>query len=369
MVAHAFTPFAGVGLILLLAVLPWHLRAKNTAVILLTFWLGIDLLVLFVNSIVWWDNVDIKAKVWCDISTKIVYSGQIGPVCCCLCVLRRLESIASTRVVRSTPRDARRHLIFDLCIGFGVPIIFTALHIVNQGHRFDVVQGMGCLPTVYYTPVAVALNLVPPLLVSLIAVIYGLLALRWFVIRRQQFNAILQASCSHIDRSRYLRLMAMAGTEACVSFPINLATFISKFQYTHKLQPWISWEDTHYDFGAIGQITPQYFQATEDRQRYWRTLELGRWGIVVGTFMLFAFFGTTKEAFAAYTYLPRLLAKKAKVAKIRFQRQPPASPPVIATIHTAWQIDSSPDSEKQNLSSVEVGEIKSTISNQEKVYD
>ncbi|KAK0524658.1 a-factor receptor [Tilletia horrida] len=365
---HVFTPFAGIGLVLLLALLPWHLRAKNLAVFLLCGWLFLQVLSFFVNSIAWWDNVDIKAEVWCDISTKLIYSGQIGPVCCSLCVLRRLEAIASTRTVRTTEQDRRKQMLFDLAIGLGIPIVFTALHIVNQGHRYDIVEGFGCLPAVYWTPVAIVLNLIPPLLVSLTAVVYGALALRWFIIRRRQFNAILQASCTHIDRSRYMRLMAMACIEALVSFPINLGTFADKLEYQKRIYPWISWEDTHYDFGFIGQYKAALYSQTADSRRHWRTLELGRWGIVVGCYCVFAFFGTSAEATQFYVKLWHCCLHKIRTvwsSSPVVAKRPGASP--IVAIQTSWQTDSALQSVKIGPSEEDIRGLKSTISDQEKV--
>ncbi|KAE8211288.1 hypothetical protein CF327_g4945 [Tilletia walkeri] len=291
----------------------------------------------------------------------------MGPVCCCLCVLRRLESIASTRVVQATPRERRKQVIVDVLIGLGVPILFTGLHIVNQGHRFDIVEGVGCLPTVYWTPMTVVLNMLPPLLVSVIAVIYGLLALRWFLIRRHQFNAVLQATCSHIDRSRYLRLMAMASTEAFVSFPINLATFVNRFQYQHALNPWISWADTHYDFGNILQFPAAYYEDSAEHRQVWRTVELGRWGVVVGSFLVFCFFGTSKEAVDAYMSLPRLILRSVRQNSSKAERFDDTQPAPIVAIQTAWEIESGSRRDRADISDEDLREYKSTLSDNEKV--
>ncbi|KAL9931820.1 hypothetical protein V8E36_009370 [Tilletia maclaganii] len=353
---NVFTPFAGIAIVLLLAVIPWHIKAKNLAVILLSIWIGADVLCLFINSILWWDNADIKAKIWCDISTKVIYAGLIAPACCCLCVLRRLEAIASTRVVQTTPQMRRKQLWFDLIVGAGIPVTYTGLHIVNQGHRFDIVEGIGCLPTTYWTAVAVALYLLPPLIVSLITVIYGLMALRWLVIRNDQFNAVLRSSCSHVDRSRYFRLMAMACTEALFSFPVNIATFAIKFVYQQGLNPWISWDDTHYGFDFIGQVRAADFEeASANSRRYWATLELGRWGIVVGCFLIFAFFGTSGEASQIYRRLSQACAARVKRKDHRTRSGVELPTGAVVAVQTAWNVDEELKTDEYDLSREDLG--------------
>ncbi|KAE8224360.1 hypothetical protein CF319_g2746 [Tilletia indica] len=140
-----------------------------------------------------------------------------------------------------------------------------------------------------------------------------------------------------MNRDRYLRLMAMASVEALISFPINLITFISKFQYAHTLQPWISWDDTHFDFGYIGQTTAAWYQETPERRKYWPALQLGRWGIVVGCYMFFAFFGTGKEALQTYSSGVHKF-RSFFTRSPKTQKSPAYLPPSIIAIQEAWEV-------------------------------
>jgi pheromone a factor receptor len=83
-------------LVLALYPAPWHLRTRNIATLSMIFWMTSLNLVHLVNcvwcrwaffdqskllltrtGIVWDNNVDIKAKVWGDISTTVI--GELPP--------------------------------------------------------------------------------------------------------------------------------------------------------------------------------------------------------------------------------------------------------------------------------------------------
>ncbi|CAD6908582.1 unnamed protein product [Tilletia controversa] len=321
---NAYGPLGIVAIILAASVLPWHIKAKNTGVLILSAWLIVSVSCLTINAFIWWRNVDIRCQIWCDISTKLIFGAYMGLPCSSICIIRQLEEIGSTRRVRITAKDRKHQLYFDLGVGVAIPVLYMALHIVNQGHRFDIFESVGCYPTFYMTPVALVLILIPPVVASVVALVYSFLALRWFVIRRRQFNAVLQNSHSGLNRSRYLRLMAMSSTEALWSFPVNVTVLASKFTLQHQpVFPYISWEDTHYNFSAIGQYPAAFWDSSPDLQGYWRaSVSLGRYGVLVGCFFLFVFFGTSQDALKFYGAVLR------KITSIfsRFQAQRTMSP-------------------------------------------
>ena len=93
--------------------------------------------------------------------------------CANLCIAKRLESIASTRVVATSDRDRTHRLFFDLGVGIGIPLIYGVISIVNQGHRFDLYEGIGCYPPTYFSWAYIVFGLVPPIIVSLISLVYS----------------------------------------------------------------------------------------------------------------------------------------------------------------------------------------------------
>ena len=64
-----FTVFSGIGLILSVIPLWWHLGSRNVGTYMYGVWTAIACLVHFVDSIVWDGNTLNRAPVWCDIGT------------------------------------------------------------------------------------------------------------------------------------------------------------------------------------------------------------------------------------------------------------------------------------------------------------
>lgn len=62
-----FIIYAAVALVLLLVASPPHFKSGNVGACILVTWAFIGCLGFFVNAIVWWDNVEDHAPVWCDI--------------------------------------------------------------------------------------------------------------------------------------------------------------------------------------------------------------------------------------------------------------------------------------------------------------
>ena len=92
--------------------------------------------------------------------------------------------------VRATTK--RRRMLFDLGMCYGLPIIIMALRTssfcfcvsspslttympdyVVQGHRFDILEYVGCLPATYFSIPGVFIIWVPPLVLSLLTAIYA----------------------------------------------------------------------------------------------------------------------------------------------------------------------------------------------------
>ena len=65
----AFTVFSGIGFILSVVPLYWHLESWNVGTCMYMVWTALGCLVHFVDSIVWNGNAVNWAPVWCDIGT------------------------------------------------------------------------------------------------------------------------------------------------------------------------------------------------------------------------------------------------------------------------------------------------------------
>lgn len=73
----AYTFFSGLGSVLILLPITFQWRARNTSTIFNLLWIFVIDLVVFVNSIMWWDNYRVYGLVWGDISTFLVCSKSL----------------------------------------------------------------------------------------------------------------------------------------------------------------------------------------------------------------------------------------------------------------------------------------------------
>ncbi|CAE6475099.1 unnamed protein product [Rhizoctonia solani] len=280
---------------LVLIPLPWHWRARNTATLSIIFWLTAINFTRGVNAIVWGGNVINKAPVWCDISAKIVIGGNVALPASTLCICRYLAQVASPRHAIANSSDKRRRMIFELCMCALLPAVGMALHYVVQGHRFDIIEDFGCNPTTYVSVAALFIVYLPPLILALGTLIYAGIALRWFVHRRAQFQAVLQSNQSGLTTGRYLRLIALSITEMLFATAMTLFVLVVTIE-DNGIRPWVSWDFVHADWMRVDQfakiLLPQYFL-----DRYLLT-----WYIIpITSVIFFAFFGFGQEAKAEYT--------------------------------------------------------------------
>jgi hypothetical protein len=76
-----FIIYAFIALFLLLLASPPHFRSGNIGACILVVWVFIGSLGFLVNAIVWWDNVETNAPVWCDICESAVASSTALVLC------------------------------------------------------------------------------------------------------------------------------------------------------------------------------------------------------------------------------------------------------------------------------------------------
>ncbi|KAG8732113.1 hypothetical protein FRC12_019415, partial [Ceratobasidium sp. 428] len=269
--------------------------ARNVATLSIIAWLSLINITRGINAIVWADTVVVKYPVWCDITSKLIIGANVGLPASTLCICRYLAAVASPRHTIANASDKRRRMIFELLMTVGLPIVAMILHYVVQGHRFDILEDIGCNPTTYVSVAALFIVYLPPIFLSLGTLIYAGIALRWFVHRRAQFQAVLQSNQSGLTTGRYLRLIALSVTEMLFATAMSLFVLVITVE-DGGLRPWISWEDVHSNWHRVGQfakiLIPQFF---------WDRLLITWYIIPITSVIFFAFFGFGQEAKAEYT--------------------------------------------------------------------
>ncbi|KAF8553270.1 STE3-domain-containing protein [Imleria badia] len=193
----------------------WYLHARNIAAGAIGMWLSVTNLTYAVDALVWAEDADIEASVWCDISTSFITGSRIALPAACLSICIQLERLASFSQT-STPQAKRRRIVFEYFMCFGLPLLYVALHLVVQPRRFDLFYGFGCRPATYPTIATIFLVMIPPLLLTVATFVWAGIAGHHFLVHGVQFYA-KRGSNSSLTRNLYLRLIGMALLEAVLS--------------------------------------------------------------------------------------------------------------------------------------------------------
>nr|VWO99366.1 Pheromone receptor CPRa1p [Ganoderma boninense] len=277
---------------LVLVTLPWHWRAKNVATLAMVAWLFVINIIYGVDAIIWRQSILVKAVVWCDITSRIIIGAGIALPAACMCISIHLAQVASASHVQNSKAEKRRRQLIELLLCFGVPMLWMGLHYTVQGHRFDIIEDYGCRPNTYISLPAIFLIWVPPLIFSLVTVIYSGLALMHFLRHRITFARLLENSNSGLTTSRYLRLMAMAFTEIIITV---VSSSVTLWFTMLSLRPWTNWADVHWNFSRIDTY-PTVFLPDLILKYYHAT-----WYIIpVSSAIFFTFFAFGQEATNGY---------------------------------------------------------------------
>lgn len=272
-----------------------HWKARNVATLSIIAWLFVINIIRFINTLVWANNVVVRWRIWCDITTKLTIGVTIALPAAALCICKYLEAVASIRQSRQTKEQKKRRMWFELFMCFGLPCIVMALHYTTQGHRYDLYEDFGCAPATVITWVAILVLYAPPLILSLIAFVYAGLAVRHFYYRRLDFQRLLAASNTGMTANRYLRLMALALTEMIFDTSINIWILVVNISLWRGLVPYTSWADIHFNFSRI-QPYPEVLVPPV----FWRN-NIAAWYVIpIATVLFWSFFAFGQESMEEY---------------------------------------------------------------------
>jgi hypothetical protein len=173
-----------------------------------------------------------------------------------------------------------------------------------------------------------------PSLLSLIAIVYGILSLRAFLKRRTMVEEFLNShasgsgSGSGLNADRYFRLMCFSAVELTIAFPLVLYQLLNN-AINNPIFPWISWEETHYQFDRFDQIPATFLQQSASLSLQFA---LGIWSFPFLAYIFFVFFGLGREQINQYKRWFYALLKPFGI-----KPPPPASNPYNPDRRTWWQ--------------------------------
>lgn len=127
------------------------------------------------------------------------------------------------------------------------------------------------------------------------------LALRWFLLRRMQFTAVLHASSGGLSTGRYLRLISLTLVDVTIVIFGALYQIINNFR-RFDLSAYGTWQEAHQDFGQIQQFAED---VASDVTVNAMTLYL----LPLYSFVFFIFFGFGEEAIREYLAFGRTVRR------------------------------------------------------------
>ncbi|KZS89288.1 fungal pheromone STE3G-protein-coupled receptor [Sistotremastrum niveocremeum HHB9708] len=280
---------------LVLVPLPALWRAGNVATLSIIAWLFVVNVIRGVNTLIWANNIDLRLPVWCDITTKILLGETIALPAAAVCICSYLAAVSDVRTASATLEQRRRRKLFEVFMCYILPMIWMALHYIVQGHRYDIIEHLGCQATVYPSWVALVLLTIFPLVLALVAFAYAVIAIRNFYRRRIDFEKHLQSTNSSLSRGRYLRLMLLASTEMIFDTTANAYTLSFNLTNAGVMLPYTSWADVHSNFSRV-QPYPLVLIPTFA----WREMLVLWWITPVSTILFFCFFAFGRESMTIY---------------------------------------------------------------------
>ncbi|KZV65159.1 STE3-domain-containing protein [Peniophora sp. CONT] len=291
-------------IMLLLVLMTSFVRQSwNLGVAFLCFWLFLELSTAAVNAIIWSDNADIKWYVYCDIVTHIQEITFVVKPMATLIITRRLNLIASLQSVE-LPNKAARYwdLALEWTLGLIIPILVAGpIYYVNQGFRFQVIEGFGCRDAEALSILNVMIDqswLVVPPLISI--VLYYPKVARTYYRQRRDIDSFLRSDSS-VSRTNYLRVLVLASIDILLTLPSGIVN--TTLDIVYALSPprdfpfYPGWTLLHSDWEPVG-VSYAELQAggTASLAQFY----FSQWTSPVLAFVIFGLFGVTSEARTSY---------------------------------------------------------------------
>ena len=259
------------------------------------------------------------------IATRFSVGISIAVPAAILCINRRLYLLASPTSLIPTQADKIRELIIDLVIGIGLPIIVMVLcmsslfslssfsssihlfiysaYLVQNG-RFMIAEDFGCSVPILTTWLSLLIINIPPLLLELIAGVYGCLSIHAFY-NRSKLNETWNnnSDSNNFNSIHYIRLICFSACDLLCGIPI---TIFYLYLAITLLVPFPGLAEEHYKFSKIFELPAVVWRADTINEL---SFELNRWIPVWAAFVFFAIFGFTKESRNNYRTMLQVFAK------------------------------------------------------------
>ena len=199
-----------------------------------------------------------------------------------------------------------------------MPLAHPYSEFLVEDSRFVILEDYGCSQSVHITWVALIILYIPPILLEIIAGVYGYLSIRAFYNRSNKTHI----SDFNFDSNRYARLIFFSSCDLLCGIPI--ASFYLYISITLLFPgPFPGLKEEHKDFFFINVVPATVWRATTLSEV---GVELNRWIVVWGAFVLFAIFGFTEESRNNYRSILQFVVQVfVKITGIKSPSRPQAS--------------------------------------------
>ncbi|KAI0796071.1 GPCR fungal pheromone mating factor [Abortiporus biennis] len=301
---------------LVLVPLPFMLQGWNVGGILYVVWSAILCLNQFINMVVWRNDAINRSPVWCDIFIRLSYIGSLGIISAGMVLARRIYLISSGQSSTQSFNDGaaykRRMVAIDLALGLFSPLLHLPIFFFVQGHRFDILEGVGCSSAVPNTYLAIFLYTFWHIIIGVISLSYAGRTLRTLIVSRKKIQESV-SSIGDLSMSCYIRLMVMTLVEILFTVPLSTWRFVVALQT--PIYPWKGLADLHEGFGRVRQFPLELWISDESAVRSIVYLQYAT--IVIGLIFFFVF-GFSKESKDYYFSMGRFIFSRLGSVMKRF---------------------------------------------------
>ncbi|KAJ6463099.1 pheromone A receptor-domain-containing protein [Mycena vulgaris] len=144
---------------------------------------------------------------------------SVGLHAASLCINRRLYHIASMRTIVITEAEKRRVVLIDSLTFRLFPGLCVAAQYIVRGHRFDILEDIGCYPALFNSLPTYFIPSMWPLLIGHASGVHCVLSLRAFSLRCAAFVLTAHPALTPV---RYLRFSALALIDLLLTAPRRL---------------------------------------------------------------------------------------------------------------------------------------------------
>nr|CAG8497216.1 13496_t:CDS:2 [Entrophospora candida] len=285
MVDYIFTASTFVSVILILIPLGFHIQLRNSGAILMTVWISITNFILFVNSILWADDLEDKAPAWCYITPPIYVAAHLGLMASITCMIYNLYSYVEYPTI-ITEVYKRRQIYTELFISIVMPVVLTALGYLVFKNKYSIRPILGCFLQAHSSWLYIVLLGIWPVIISGIGCYLAARTSYTILKKRLEIQALLTYCESGLNASRFYRLVLFCITFLILAFPATLLTALGNLN--NGLLPYDFYE-VHKNWNTITRFTAETGGLS--------VLDYAK--PLTGLFV-FLFFGTGQDAMNSY---------------------------------------------------------------------